>query len=334
MLSKHTIVVLGAGSWGTALANLLAYNGVSVRLWTHKADDAEQLKNFRENRRYLPGIKLLDTITIYDDLSEALYDQTDVLMVVPSHVFRSVLEQFKSLYPSSNFRIISGSKGIDPGTHMLLHEVVVEVLGANTPTAILSGPSFSKELALQKPTAVSLSGNNTALIQHAIEVFHNQFFRVYENSDLVGVQICGAVKNVIAIAVGIADGLDLGANARAALITRGLAEIGRLAVALGGHAQTMMSLAGVGDLVLTCTDNQSRNRRFGLAMAQGLTTEEALKEIAQAVEGLGNAKEVYELARLHRVEMPIIEQVYEVLYQRRAVKTAVQDLLSRAPKNE
>lgn len=333
MQSNKSFVLLGAGSWGSALANLLASNGFLVRLWSHDPVHVEELKRFHENRSYLPGIKLSSNISFYADLHEALEGQRDILINVPSRGFRILLEKIKTLIQTP-VRISWGTKGFDAGTHMLLHQVVMEVLGAATPLAVLSGPSFAREVASQKPTAVSLSGNDESWLEYLTQAFHSAFFRVYRNKDLIGVQICGAIKNVIAIAVGVIDGLDLGANARSALITRGLAEISRLTIALGGQSETMLSLAGVGDLVLTCTDNQSRNRRFGLAIGQGKTCKTALKEIGQAVEGFANTKEIFQLAQRHHIEMPIVEQTYEILYRERPVAVAVQDLLSRAPKDE
>jgi glycerol-3-phosphate dehydrogenase (NAD(P)+) len=331
-MSDRSIVMLGAGSWGTALATVLALNGCHVRLWSHEPSHVEEMKQSRENSRYLPGIKLSENITIHDSLSIALQDQSEIFIAVPSYAFRSLLEQIRPLVGDVNLGW--GTKGFDVGTHMPLSQVVEEIFGKQIPMAVLSGPSFSKEVALQKPTAMSLAGNHSAWLDALTQKFHNTFFRIYKNPDLMGVQVCGAVKNVIAIAVGIADGLDMGANARSALITRGMVEISRLVAALGGRAETLLSLAGVGDLVLTCTDNQSRNRRFGFAIAKNKSPESAFQEIGQAVEGFGNASEVYQLAKLHGIEMPIAEQVYGVLYQRRSVSEAVAQLLARSPQEE
>ena len=222
----------------------------------------------------------------------------------------------------------------DPSTCRLLGDLVTEIFPENTPMVVLAGPSFAKEVAAKKPTAISLAGNDPQFMSDISERFHNSYFRLYKNSDFVGVQLCGAVKNVLAIAVGISDGLNLGANARSALITRGLAEMTRLCVALGGVYATMMSLAGVGDLVLTCTDNQSRNRRFGLAIGQGKSSEAALEEIGQAVEGLTNTRQVLLLAEGCNVEMPITEQVKHILFDNLPVKDAVRNLFQREPKDE
>jgi glycerol-3-phosphate dehydrogenase (NAD(P)+) len=327
------IAVLGAGSWGSALALTLARNGNAVKLWCKESDLAHEIHSTRINSRYLPGFIFPENIVVFNELSECLTGVSDILIVVPSHAFREVLTEIKK-FASPPVRIAWGTKGIDPSTCRLLGDVVTEIFSSETPMAVLAGPSFAKEVADEKPTAVSLSGNDAQLMSDIRERFHNHYFRLYKNSDFVGVQLCGAVKNVLAIAVGIADGLNLGANTRCALITRGLAEMTRLCVALGGLNATMMSLAGVGDLVLTCTDNQSRNRRFGLAIGQGMTAEAALKEIGQAVEGLTNTRQVLLLAKSCEVEMPITEQVQQILFENQSAKEAVNNLFQRELKDE
>jgi len=327
------ITVLGAGSFGTALALLLARNGNQVRLWGNESDRMQQLKSKHENEYYLPGFALPDNMAVFTDLAKSLEGVQDILIVVPSHAFTSILKKIKPLVPD-NVRIAWGSKGLDPQTQDLLHVRVADIFSKDTPMVVVAGPSFAKEVAANLPTAVSIASNNPEFCQDCVERFHNDRFRVYVNSDMIGVELCGALKNILAIAVGIADGLSLGANTRAALITRGLAEMSRLCEALGGHRTTLMGLAGVGDLVLTCTDNQSRNRRFGLAVGQGKTQAQALEEIGQAVEGLQNVKQVHLLSKKLHVDMPIVEQVYQVLEKGVSPSHVLSELLERAPKRE
>lgn len=332
-IPSQPIAVLGAGSWGTALALLLARNGNCVHLWSHDPEHVAQMHRDRVNDRYLPDFIFPDKLKVFSDLSEAVAQIQDILIVVPSNAFRSVLEQLKP-HVRDDIRLAWGTKGIDPDTKQFLHEVTAELFSPAIPMAMLAGPSFALEVAQNKPTAVSLVADDKEFMHDLIERFHNDRFRVYENHDLVGVQLCGAVKNVLAVAVGIADGLELGANTRSALITRGLAEMTRLGIVLGGRAETFMGLAGVGDLVLTCTDNLSRNRRFGLAIGQGFDTETALQQIGQAVEGLHNTRQVYELATSHNVEMPITEQVNAVLFSGHKPIDVLGELLQRAPRSE
>lgn len=333
-INKHSpIAVLGAGSWGSALALTLAHNGHAVKLWCKESALAQTIRSERKNTRYLQGFIFPEHIFVSDQLSEVLDGVRDILIVVPSHAFREVLVEIKKIAPP-NPRLAWGTKGLDPETCRLLGDVVTEIFPKETPMLVLAGPSFAKEVADKKPTAVSVSGNDSEFMADITARFHNAYFRLYKNSDFVGVQLCGAVKNVLAIAVGIADGLNLGANTRCALITRGLAEMTRLCVALGGLHATMMSLAGVGDLVLTCTDDQSRNRRFGLALGQGLSADEALKKIGQAVEGLSNTRQVLLLAKGCEVEMPITEQVKAILFDHQSVAEAVKQLFQRELKDE
>lgn len=328
-MSQSPIAVLGAGAWGTALAVLLARNGQAVRLWDH---DANRLTLMQNDRAWL-GVTFPDSLHIETQLEKAVHTVSDVCLVVPSFAFRSVLTKLKTLLPTTA-RFVWGTKGLDPETQRFLHELVFEIFSRETPVAVLSGPSFAKEVMLNLPTAVSLAGNNAAFSDSLVQRFHNGNFRVYTNTDLVGVQLCGVVKNVLAIAVGISDGMGFGANTRCALITRGLAELSRLCVALGGLPKTMLSLAGVGDLVLTCTDNQSRNRRFGLAVGKGLSAEHALKEIGESVEGYYNAKQLCTLSKKNQVSMPIAEQVYAILYENRSPQAVLSELLSRASVEE
>jgi glycerol-3-phosphate dehydrogenase (NAD(P)+) len=336
-LNKQPIVVLGAGSWGTALAIQLMRHGGPVTMWGHEPDHMADIAAQRSNERYLPGITLPEALIIEPDLEIAVKDVQDILVAVPSHAFRSVLVAMQPFITGTS-RLTWATKGLEAGSGKLLHEVATEVLGEKLPLAVISGPTFAREVAEGLPAAVTIASENEELARDMAERFHTQNFRAYTSDDVVGVEIGGAVKNVLAIATGIADGLGFGANTRAALITRGLAEMMRLADAVGnkqnGHKETLMGLAGLGDLVLTCTDNQSRNRRFGLALGKGDNMEKALADIDQVVEGVQTAREVFELAQREAVDMPITEQVYEVLYESRSPKEAVQKLLARVQKAE
>jgi glycerol-3-phosphate dehydrogenase (NAD(P)+) len=326
------MAILGAGSWGTALAIHLAQNEQSVNLWEFDAEQVALLQQDRVNQRYLPEIPLSDLISIFGDIKPAVESAQDILLVVPSFAFRETLISLKPLI-NSNIRIAWATKGIDHDSDKLLHELVIEHLG-NRPIAVLSGPSFAKEMARGLPTAIVTASNDEKFMQDLVERFNRQAFRVYMSKDIIGVQLGGAVKNVIAIAVGASDGLHYGANARSALITRGLAEIMRLGLAMGADRHTFMGLSGMGDLVLTCTDDQSRNRRLGLAIAQGKSIETAVKEIGQVVEGIHTVEQVIYLANKYQVEMPICQQVFRVLNGKVQLRDAVTELLSRGPKFE
>ncbi|WP_150047518.1 NAD(P)H-dependent glycerol-3-phosphate dehydrogenase [Methylomonas rhizoryzae] len=328
--------VLGAGSWGTALAIQAARNGCDTRLWGHNPGHIQSLRQTAQNLRYLPGVAFPPNLQPTADLAACLKGTDLILLAVPSHAFKATLyklrEQLQEL--ESIPCIVWATKGFDSETGALLSQVAVEVLGAQTPTAVLSGPTFAQEVAEGLPTAVTVASEYPEIAEQVAGVFHNHCFRVYTSTDMIGVQVGGACKNVLAIAAGIADGLGFGANTRAALITRGLTEIMRLGIKLGGKADTFMGLAGLGDLILTCTDNQSRNRRFGLALGQGTEQAQALGEIGQSVEGISAAKEAYLLAQTLDVEMPITEQVYLVLFEKLDPKKAVHNLLGRDQKSE
>jgi len=331
-LLQEPIAVLGAGSWGTALAILLANNGQPVRLWGHDAQHMADMAELRNNPRYLPGIAFPASLQLVTRLDTALQDVRDVLIVVPSTVFATVLTKLKPLL-TPQARIAWATKGLSTD-HRLLHQVASDLLGPTHSLAILSGPSFAREVALGLPTAITAAATDPAFAQDLVTRFSNHYFRVYLSNDLTGIEICGVVKNILAIAAGISDGLHLGANALSALITRGLTEMQRLGLALGGQPATFIGLAGLGDLVLSCTDNQSRNRRFGQAIAQGKNREQALLSIGQAVEGCVNLPIIYELAQQRGVEMPIIEQVYRVVYQGCSPQDAIHSLLQRQPRQE
>ena len=333
-MNPNSVSVLGAGSYGTALAFCLARNGNPTLLWGRDKTHMQSMAKSRQNERYLPGATFPESLEINPNLEDVIAASQDILVVVPSHAFSAMLSSIKPLLKPQH-RIIWATKGLEPKTGRLLREVAEEVLGTDYPLAVLSGPTFAKEMVAGLPTAISLSStDNTFADEFAAKLHCAKSFRVYKNPDFTGVQLGGAVKNVIAIGAGLADGLGFGANARTALITRGLAELTRLGVKLGAQPETFMGMAGLGDLVLTCTDNQSRNRRFGLALGQGKSVESAIEEIGQVVEGYRNTEEVHVLSQKMGVEMPICEQIYAVLYQGKSPKEAALTLLARDLKNE
>ncbi len=326
------IAILGAGSWGTSLGILLCRNGHRVRLWGHEREQIEALHRDRENRQFLPGFPLPPALTPTDSLDDALAGASDCLVVVPSHAFRQVVMALPGRLPEG-IGLAWATKGLDAATGELLHFAAQEALG-NRALAVVSGPSFAREVAAGLPTAISVASGDATFAERFAGLLHGGRFRAYTSQDLIGIEICGAAKNVLAIATGIADGLGFGANARAALITRGLAELIRVGTALGGRTESFTGLAGIGDLVLTCTDDQSRNRRMGLALARGRSTTEAQAEIGQEVEGVVTALAVRRLSERLGIEMPISEQVYRVLYQGVSPDEATRALLEREPKPE
>lgn len=330
--SAARVALLGSGSWGTALGILLCQNGHQVRLWGHESAQIEALRQDGENSQFLPGFPLPSALTPTDSLDEALAGATDCLIVVPSHAFRHVVKDLSRRLPD-HVGVAWATKGLDPTTGQLLHVTAQEEFGTR-PLAVVSGPSFAREVALGLPTAVTVASSQAVFAERIARLLHGERFRAYTSQDMVGVEVCGAAKNVLAIATGIADGLGFGANTRAALITRGLAELIRIGTALGGRAETFTGLAGIGDLVLTCTDNQSRNRRMGLALAHGSSVSEALADIGQEVEGVVTALSVHTLSGKLGIEMPITEQVYRVLYEQVSPEQATRALLEREPKPE
>ncbi len=328
------IAVIGAGSYGTALAICLARNGHQTLLWGRDANHVAEMASSRANEKYLPGSKFPNSLAVSADLAMVASASKNVLLVVPSHAFGEVLGQIKP-HLRQDARLVWATKGLEHDSGRLLQDVAIEALGEDISLAVLSGPTFAKEMAAGLPTAISLSSSDEDFVSDISNLLHcERTFRVYSNNDFIGVQLGGAVKNVVAIGAGMADGIGFGANARTALITRGLAEMTRLGCALNAQASTFMGMAGLGDLVLTCTDNQSRNRRFGLALGHGETVEKAMADIGQVVEGYRNTKEVHMLAERMGVEMPIVEQVYQVLYCGKDAKLAAADLLSRERKFE
>ena len=334
-MSEKTPVfaVIGAGSWGTALAILLARNGASVRLWGHLPEEVRTLAHDREHRAFLPGIPFPDNLQPVEQLADVLSGVDEVLIAVPSHAFGSALEAIAP-YLNREIGVCWATKGLEPQTGRLLHEVAEDKLGSTHTYAVISGPSFAKEVAAGLPTAITVASESAAYAERIADYLHSDCFRAYTSRDVIGLEIGGAAKNVMAIGAGISDGLKFGANARAALITRGLNEIMRLGLALGGKSETFIGLGGMGDLVLTCTDDQSRNRRMGLALARGATIEQAKQEIGQEVEGVMATREIRTKAQALGVEMPITEQIERVLYQGLDPRSAVQTLLERDKRPE
>ncbi len=322
------MVVLGAGSWGTALAIQFARSGRSTILWGREEDDPAELARARVNERYLPGAMFPPSLAIEPDLARAVASGDDLLLAVPSGALRIVLQQIKPLL-GAGARVAWASKGFELSTGKLPHQVAREVLGSGVPLAVLSGPTFAREVGEGLPTAIAVASPDAEFALQLAESLSAGNFRAYTQSDIVGVEIGGAVKNVIAIATGGSDGIGYGSNSRVFLITRGLAEMVRLGVALGARRETLMGLAGLGDLVLTCTDDQSRNRRFGRALASGKPIDEAIAEIGQVVEGYHAAKAVRMVAKKLGVEMPICEHVYRVLYEGMSIPEVVESMLRR-----
>ncbi len=327
------IAILGAGSWGTALALYLARRGQTVRIWSIETSEISAMQRDQANNHYLPGIKLPDTIQPLTHLEEAVKEVDDIIIVVPSAGFRQTLLSLKPFVRSTS-RVICATKGLDTETGQLLSEVAEEIMGEDHPFAVLSGPSFAKEVAAGLPCAVVIASHDLAFLNDLNHRFNSPIFRIYTSEDVIGVEIGGASKNVIAIATGISDGMELGSNARSALITRGLAEIIRLGTALGGKLETFVGLSGLGDLILTCSDNQSRNRRMGLAIGIGQDIQETEREIGQVVEGKRNAELIIKLANRHQIDMPICKMVWEILQGSLNATDAIGLLLSRPAKSE
>lgn len=334
MKENIVVTVIGAGSYGTSLAILLARNDHPTLLWGHNSDKMAILQHDRQNKQFLPDISFPPQLHIESNLHDAVSAAPILLIVVPSHVFGEMLTQIKP-YLRPDTKIVWATKGLETDTGRLLQDVAKEILGDKIPLAVISGPTFAKEVASGLPTAVTVASTDTNFLNQLQNLFHcSKSFRVYSSQDFIGVQLGGAIKNVIAIGAGLSDGLGFGANARTALITRGLAEMMRLGSALGADPATFMGMAGLGDLVLTCTDNQSRNRRFGILLGQNKSIKEAQEIIAQVVEGCRNTKEVWLLAQKYHVDMPITEQIYQVLYEHKAPKQAAMSLLGRSQKQE
>jgi glycerol-3-phosphate dehydrogenase (NAD(P)+) len=329
------IAVIGAGSWGTALANLLADKGLAVDLWVREPEVYQQIKQERENKVFLPNVILSSNLNPVQSFSQALAGKELVVMVVPSHVFREILQQIKP-YLAPGVPILSATKGIENETLLTMQQVLAAVLDKTHAKqyACLAGPSFAKEVSLKLPTAVTIACQDPEEAAQLQRLFFTEFFRVYTSQDIIGIELCGAIKNVIALGAGIADGLGSGHNARAALITRGLAEITRLGMALGANPQTFAGLAGMGDLVLTCTSDLSRNRTVGMQIGKGKFLPEITRDMKMVAEGVKTTQSAYDLAKKIGVDMPISAQVYAILYKGKDPKQAVKELMTRELKVE
>ena len=326
------VAVIGAGSWGTALAAQLGRSGMAVRLWVHDPALARAICGARENARYLPGVRLPESVAAGADHVEALDGSDLVILAVPSHFLREVLQPMAAAVPSGAV-LLSGTKGLEPSSALRMSELLAQVVPGHA-VAALSGPSFAREVGLGKPTALVVASTDAGVARSLQERLSASTFRLYTNGDIVGVEIGGALKNVMAIATGLSDGLGLGENARAALITRGLAEMGRLAVRLGGQPATLAGLAGLGDLVLTCTGTQSRNHGLGLAVARGQTLAQAEASTPMIAEGVRTVASALVLAERAGVSMPICDEVSAVLFEAKPVMDALASLLARDPRPE
>lgn len=335
---KETVGVIGAGSWGTTLARLLAQNGATVHLWCNEPETARHIERERENKTFLPGVQLPSGVIPSTELEEVISQKEMLVLVIPSHFFRDVLSRMNPYLSriKEGCLWISATKGIENDSLLTMTGIMREVLGSEWQPSLgcLSGPSFAQEVSRQLPTAVTLSCFQDRTAQKAQRLFSNHYFRVYTNSDVLGVEMGGALKNVIALAAGTSDGLGLGHNTRAALITRGLAEISRLGEKMGAQRATFFGLAGIGDLVLTCTGDLSRNRSVGLRLGQGEKLPAILSSLQTVAEGIKTTRSAYQLALRERIEMPIVTQIYGLLYEDRDPRRSVHDLMTRDLKAE
>jgi glycerol-3-phosphate dehydrogenase (NAD(P)+) len=329
------IGVIGAGAWGTALAMLLCDKGHDVTLWMYEKDLAEETARSRENRVYLPGFTLPPHLVVTPSLESTVRGKSVILSVVPSHTVRQVTKQYVP-FLAKDAIIISASKGIEIETLMPLSEIFKDVLPRefHGRLCFLSGPSFAKEVAQKMPTAITLASYDAAIGKKAQEILSNAYFRVYTNQDVIGVELAGSLKNVVAIAAGALEGMGFGYNTMAALLTRGLAEMARLGVAMGGNVTTFSGLAGMGDLVLTCTGGLSRNRTLGTRLGKGETLDDIMKGAKTVAEGVKTAKAARDLAKKYRIDMPIVDEVYQILYEGKDPQRALKDLMTRELKAE
>jgi len=332
MAARATVAVLGAGSWGTALAALLCGNEIEARLWGRDPEALAEIAASRRNLRYLPELELPAGLTCVPELGEAVQGADVALVVVPSHAFHEVLDEVAP-FLAEGTGFAWATKGFEPGTGRFLHELVAARL-PDAPAAVVTGPSFAREVAVGMPTAVTVHSGDDAFAHRVAELLHTHTFRAYTGNDMLGAELGGAMKNVLAVATGVADGMELGLNARAGLITRGMNEMLRLGAALGAQPQTLMGLAGLGDLVLTCTGQLSRNYRFGQALGRGVPLDQALADIGQVVEGTVAADEVMRLARRHDLDLPISQHVQAVLRGEMTPTDALHSLLARERKPE
>ncbi|KPU28301.1 glycerol-3-phosphate dehydrogenase [Caloranaerobacter sp. TR13] len=329
---EATIGVLGGGSWGTALALLLANKGYQVDLWVRDIKQCNYMKEARENKKYLPNVKLPNNINITNDIEKAVYGKKIILLAVPSHAVRETIKKFKSQLKEQPI-LVNVAKGIETDTLLRVSEIVQQELPTIEYT-IISGPSHAEEVSRDIPTAVVAASTNKRVAEYIQEVFMTPRFRVYTNPDVIGVELGGALKNVIALGAGISDGLGYGDNTKAALMNRGIIEISRLGEKMGANKKTFAGLSGIGDLIVTCTSLHSRNRRAGIKIGQGASLEEAIKSIGMVVEGVRTTKAAYELSRKYNIRMPITEEIYGVLYEGKDVRYSVFNLMMRDKKHE
>ena len=332
MSTPSSVAVLGAGSWGTALAAVLARNGVPTTLWGRDPDAIARMAATRRNARYLPDLELPSTLALSADLAATVRTANVVLIVTPSHAFAGLLDDIAPHFPQGA-GLAWATKGFDPPSGRFLHEIAAQRL-PDAPTAIVTGPSFAREVAQGLPTAVTVHSATADFAQAVANLLHAPHFRAYTGADMIGAELGGAMKNVLAVATGVADGMNLGLNARAGLITRGLNEMLRLGAALGARAETLMGLAGLGDLVLTCTGDLSRNRRLGLALGRGIGLKKAVAEIGQVVESVETADTIVRLAQAHKLDLPIASGVQRVLREEITPTEGLRELLAREQKPE
>ncbi len=334
MKETSKIAVIGSGSWGSALSNMLASNGVDTTLYVRKKELFEQITKNRENTLYLPNIKLSNNLKIANSIEETLKENEIIILSVPVKYLRNVLNTLKP-FVNNNHIFISSSKGIENGTFFRPSEIINNVIGIeNKRFAVISGPNFAKEVAKKLPTATVIASNNNSLMRRLQNIFSCRYFRAYGSNDVVGVEIAGALKNVIAIAAGLSDGLNFGNNAKASLITRGLAEISRLGLFCGAKKETFMGLAGIGDLVLTCTGNLSRNRHLGIELSKNKKADDIINSMVMVAEGVNTAKSVFHWSKKYNVDMPISHQVYNIIYENKDPKQAAIELMERPLKKE
>lgn len=326
------IAFIGGGSFGTALGILLANNGNNVKIFDRDINVVNDINNNRKNDKYIKDLKIPEGVKAYNDIDDVLLESDVVVLAVPSHIIRTISNSIKDKI-NKNSIVVSIAKGIEEGSNLRLSQVIKEEL-PNNEVVILSGPSHAEEVAFDIPTTVVVSSVNMESAKKIQDLFINQYFRVYTNDDIVGVEIGGAVKNIIALAAGVCDGIGYGDNSKAALMTRGMTEIVRIGIKLGGKSETFLGLTGMGDLIVTCTSIHSRNRRAGFLIGQGKTTEEASNEVGMVVEGIKACRAFYELKEKENIEMPITDTLYKILFENKDPKEATLELMNREKKNE
>ncbi len=329
---NKNITLLGGGSWGTALAKLLSENGHNVRVWLRDENQCKELNETKVNKKYLPNVKIPDNIVFTSNINEAAKDAEILLLVVPTQMVRGVLKQINDEYKDDKI-IINASKGIEIGTMNLVSGIVKEET-KNCTFAVLSGPSHAEEVGLSLPTAITIACENKDLAEEIQDMFMSEYFRVYTNDDVIGAELGGSLKNIIALGAGISDGVGYGDNAKAALMNRGIVEIARLGIAMGADVHTFYGLSGIGDLIVTCTSKHSRNWNAGYLIGQGLTKDEAIKKIGMVVEGIPTTYAAYALSKKLNVDMPIVDAMYDVLENNADVKETVNKLMLRDKKEE